>query len=88
MASLESSPILGNQTITSVLQNLTWRSPLTHILHQNIPGDLLCTGGGPADDLGVDGVRAGVVELVATDISVADLHPGQRGEKTKREERW
>ena len=77
-----------NQTISSQLGlgNITWRSGLGHILHQHIPGHLLCTGGGSSNDLGVDGVRAGVEEFVATDISVGDLHPGQAGEEG--EESW
>ena len=58
--------ILGNHELSLV--NLTWRSCLGYILHQHIPRHRLCTGGGSADDLGVDRVWTGVVQFVATDI--------------------
>ena len=67
---------------------ITFRS-VSDLLHQNIPRDLFCTGGSSSNDLGVDGVGTGVLELVTADVLVTDLDcwpPGKAEERSEPEE--
>ena len=65
----------------------TWGGQLwpRHQLNQNVPGDLLCTGGGAAHHLHVDVVGAAAHQLVPADGLQPDLHTGHWPQHTHQQ---